>query len=146
MPTINPGDVLPQASDWNQFSVNVFGKDLVKLESFEINYSADVVLNQGKDGEPVSWTVKNYKREGKFEVSLAELAPLIQAAIAFGGDITKLPPMPILAKAAIAQYTYDLKIPAVKLTKFPQKFKPGDADVLVSVDFAIVSMPIITMT
>lgn len=145
MPGINPGDVLPQASDWEKFKV-IIVNEFVKLTEFEINYSADVEHNFGKGGEAVSWSVKQFKRDAKCTVDMLDLQPLINAAVAFGGDITKLPPMPITAEAAIGAFTYKLQIPAAKITKFPMKFKIGDAGVPVQLDIAILSYPIITMT
>lgn len=143
---MKPGDILPQALNFENFQMNLYGREIIKFSSFELDYEAELAFNLGKGGEPVSWSVKSYKRTAKTSIHMEELKYLIQLAVPFGGDLLKLPPSPVTASCVTESGTFKLTVPAVKITKFPLKFAEGDDKVEVPLDLAVISYPIITFT
>ncbi|MEM7184480.1 MAG: hypothetical protein AAF518_26520 [Spirochaetota bacterium] len=145
MATFQPGDILDEALNWENFKLTLFGSEVIKFTQFEISYDADVALNTGKGGEPVSWAVKSYKREAKATLHIDEMKTLISAASVNGGDVLKLPPAPVTASCLVPKVgTFSLVIPAVKIKKASYSFKVGDDKVEVPIDFAVISYPIIS--
>lgn len=140
---MNPGDIIPQALNWENFKMTFFGKEVIKFTEFELDNKADFKLNYGKDGEATSWTVQKYERTPKVMMSIEELKYLIQ--IAPGGDLLKLPPQPITAEVVVDGVgTLKFLIPAAKIISYPLKFKEGDEKSEVSIGLGITSYPIVT--
>ncbi|MBM9546142.1 hypothetical protein JWG40_03890 [Leptospira sp. 201903074] len=144
--SVKPGDVLPQSLSFENFTANVMGRELIKFSEFSLDYEKEVAFKLGKGGEPVSWSVKSYKRSAKLKLQLSELKYMFQAAIAMGGDLLKLPPFPVTASAESEDGNFKLTIPAVTITKVPLSFKESDDTSEVELDLAVTSYPIITFT
>lgn len=143
--SFKPGDIIPEAINWEGFELILFGYNVVKFEEFELSYKADFTINTGKGGDPVSWTIKKYTRECKAKLHLDECKYLINLATPYGGDILKLPPAPIVASCAVPDVgTLKLSIPAAKILSMPLKFKQGDDKAEVDMDIGITSYPVIT--
>ncbi|MDI7213778.1 hypothetical protein [Leptospira santarosai] len=141
-----PGDVLPQSLSFENFTLNMLGRELIKFSKFSLDYEADVAFKLGKGGEPVSWSVKSYKRQAKATIELDELKYMIGAAVAFGGDLLKLPPSPLTARCEVEGGTLLLIVPAVKIVKFSLPFESGGDVAETDLDLAVTSYPIITFT
>lgn len=142
--TLQPGDIIPQAQSFENFKLTLFGRSIIQFSEFSLEYSAESAMNYGKNGEPVSWLIKQYKREAKATLHMDELKFLIQQAVAFGGDLLKLPPQPVTAESKSESGILKLVIPAAKIVKFPINFKDGDDKMEVPLDFLVASYPIIT--
>ena len=140
---MKPGDIVPEASSFQNFKMTFLGYNVIKFSSFKINNEAEFALNPGKDGEAASWTVKKFKRDLDVTVQAEELKPLIQ--IAPGGDLLKLPPAPIVAESVIEGVgTLKFEIPAAKIIGYPFEFKEGQDKVDVPVKLGLTSYPIVT--
>lgn len=142
---LRPGDIIPEALSWENFRLTLFNQEIVKFEEFNLEYSSEIEFNIGGGGEPVSYAVKEYKRTAKASLHLDQMKYLFLAATAYGGDLTKLPPAPMTASCAVDDFVLEMQIPAVKIQKVPYTFKKGDSKVLVPVDLAVLSYPIITV-
>ncbi|WP_036042184.1 hypothetical protein [Leptospira alstonii] len=142
----NPGDVLPQSISFENFTLNMFGREIVKFSKFNLDYESDIAFKLGKGGEPVSWSIKSYKRSAKATIELDELKYMIQLAIPFGGDLLKLPPAPLTARCEVEGGTLLLTVPAVKIVKFGLPVEVGSDASETDLDLAVTSYPIITYT
>ncbi|EIE01861.1 hypothetical protein [Leptospira licerasiae] len=143
---MKPGDILPQAISFENFTLTLFGRELIKFSKFDIQYESDISFKLGKGGEPVSWSVKSYKRSAKATIEIDELKYLIQLAAPFGGDLLKLPPSPLTARCEVEGGTLLLVVPAVKIMKFNLPTEVGSDVSETDMDFAVVSYPIITFS
>ena len=140
---MNPGDIIPQALDFENFKLHIGGKEIIKFNEFELDSKAEFKLNYGKDGEAVSWSVQKYERTPKVTINVEELKYLIN--LAPGGDLLKLPPMPITAEVVVEGVgTLKFLIPAAKINSYNLKFKEGDSKSEVPIGIGIASYPIIT--
>ncbi|EMF79942.1 hypothetical protein LEP1GSC188_1431 [Leptospira weilii serovar Topaz str. LT2116] len=142
----NPGDILPQSLSFENFTLNMLGRELIKFSKFSLDYEADIAFKLGKGGEPVSWSVKSYKRQAKATIELDELKYMIKLATPFGGDLLKMPPSPITARCEVEGGTLLLTIPAAKIIKFSLPFETGADAAETDLDLAVTSYPIITFT
>ena len=70
---------------------------------------------------------------------------MIKLAAPYGGDVLKLPPMPLTAKCEVDSFIYRLRYPAVLVAKYDQSFKQGDDKIEVPMDLSVVSYPIATV-
>lgn len=143
---LQPGDIIPQAQSFENFKMNLMGRDIIQFSEFKLEYEAESALNYGKDGEPVSYAIKKYKRGASATLNLDELKYLINLAVPYGGDILKLPPSPITAESTTETGTLKLVIPAAKIVKFPIQFKEGEDKSEAAIEFLLMSYPIITWT
>ncbi|MCB1201350.1 MAG: hypothetical protein KDK41_11955 [Leptospiraceae bacterium] len=141
-----PGDIIPEAASFSNFKLNLFGRSIIQFKEFGISYEKEVELKYGKDGEPVSYVVKKYKRDVNATLQLGELKHFIQQATPFGGDLLKLPPQPIVGESESEEGNFKIVCPAAMITKFEAKFKEGEDDMEVPLGLQLISYPIITWT
>ncbi len=142
---LQPGDIIPQALSFENFELQLFGTNVLKFSSFDFEFQSEFSVNIGKGGEGVSWSIKSYKRTAKATLYIDEMRKLITLASAYGGDILKLPPAPIVASCGVPDVgVFTLTIPAAKIIKGNYSFKQGQDKNDSQVDFGIVSYPVIT--
>ncbi|EMO13326.1 hypothetical protein LEP1GSC165_1513 [Leptospira santarosai str. CBC523] len=141
-----PGDILPQSLSFENFNLNMFGREIIKFSKFDLDYESDIAFKLGKGGEPVSWSVKSYKRAATATIEIDELKYMIQLAMPFGGDLLKLPPYPLTARCEVESGTLLLIVPAVKITKFKLPVEVATDATETDLGLAVTSYPIITFT
>jgi len=142
---LKPGDIIPQAGAWEGFQANIFGFEMIDFTSFDLIYEAEFETNYGKGGQPVSWSIKKYKRTGGATLGLEQMTDLFNEATIFGGDLLMLPPLPVTASCQMEKYIFKLIIPAAKIIKFPLNWKEGQSKTEVPLEFGITSYPIIKL-
>jgi hypothetical protein len=142
---LEPGDIVPEALNFSNFQMNMFGFNLMKFLDFELDYEAEWSVNYGKDGHPISWTVKKFKNTLKATLLVEELKNFIP--LAPGGNLLMLPPGPITASTIVPNVgSLKITIPAAKIIKYPFKAKEGDDKMEIPMDLGVASMPIIEFT
>jgi hypothetical protein len=142
---MQPGDIIPEAMSWENFKMTFFGFTLIKFNAFKLDSKSKFVVNKGKDGEAISWSVKDYERSCETTLHIEELKNLIP--IAPGGDLLKLPPAPITAQCLVENVgTLKFTIPAAKIIEYPLSFKEGDEKSEVAIKLGLTSYPIVTFS
>ncbi len=130
--------------NFSNFSMTLFGFDVVNFSGFDASHEADLELVTGKGGEIVGYAVKTYKRSCKASLHLEEMERLVDLSKPYGGDILYLPPGPITASSSPeGRRTMKYIIPAAKFGKFDFGFKEGDDKVEVPVEMKILARPIL---
>ncbi|EKO25215.1 hypothetical protein [Leptospira interrogans] len=142
----NPGDILPQSLSFENFTLNMMGRELIKFSKFSLDYDADIAFKLGKGGEPVSWSIKSYKRQAKATIELDELTYMIQMALPFGGDLLKMPPSPLTARCEVERGTLLLIVPAIKIIKFALPLESEADKSETDLGLGVTSYPIIKFT
>lgn len=145
MAALKPGDIIKQGLSFEDFKLVLYGYEVVRFSAFEFKYDSDIVFNPGQGGEPASWSIKSYKRECKATLHADEMMTLFKLATAYGGDVLKLAPAPIIATCINTDINFKLMIPSAKCKNFSLNFKVDDSKSEVPIDIAILSYPIITV-
>lgn len=139
-------EVLPEGLNWENFKLTLYGYNIIKFSSFEFKEKADISINHGMGGMPVSWSKKKTEFEAKATLHVDELKQLVVLAVAYGGMLTQLPPAPVTAEAKAGSVTWTLTIPAVKFKEVSYQFKQGDDKVEVPVDLVVLGFPSVSMS
>lgn len=140
---MQPGDIMLEALNWENFKVTLFGSNIIKLVSFKMSYKADYSFQKDRAGENSTWMVKSYERTVEATIQLGELKKFI--SLAPGGDVLKLPPAPVTMECEVeGQYT-TMTAPAVKIQEFDIDLKVGDDKTEVPLKFALLSYPILAI-
>jgi hypothetical protein len=81
---------------WRNLECYFAGRLLINLE--EVNYKRDqeIEVFYGPDGEPTGWGSGEIKSEGSISISGQEYSNIIDYAVAYGYDILKMPPLPLI--------------------------------------------------
>lgn len=82
---------------WAKVDITLMGRLLINVDDFEYKRTQEIEVFHGNGQEPTGWGRGEIKGEGKVTVSGAEYASIIDFAAAYGYDILKLPPFPIIA-------------------------------------------------
>lgn len=81
---------------WNDTDIYFSGRLLINCEEASYKLSADVEVFYGNDGDPSGWGQGETKGEGSISVSGQEYAKMIDFAAAWGYNMLKQPPMPLI--------------------------------------------------
>ncbi|MCL2154042.1 MAG: hypothetical protein FWH53_00100 [Leptospirales bacterium] len=81
---------------WRNTDIYFGGRLLVNVEKINYKRSTDVEVFYGNDGEPSGWGRGEIKGEGSITVSGQEYTNIIDFAVAFGYDLLKMPPIPLI--------------------------------------------------
>lgn len=141
--TLQPGDIMLEALNWENFKVTLFGFNIIKLVSFKISYKADYSFQKDRSGENSTYMVKGYEREAEATIQLGELKKFI--SLSPGGDVLKLPPAPVTMECEVENQFLTLTVPAVKIQEFDIDLKVGDDKTEVPLKFAMLSYPILAV-
>lgn len=134
-----------ESYNFQNFALLIAGFESVTLQSFDFDRTAEIEPNYGKGGEIVSYGIKNFKSTSKATILMEELQKLTDLAAEYGGDITKLPPFPIMGTATPEGRTpMKLTLPMVRVQKFNFSMKQGDSKTEVPIEFFALQAPIIT--
>lgn len=138
---MQPGDIMLEALNWENFKVTIFGFNIIKLVNFKVTYKADYSFQKDKGGENSTYMVKGYEREAESTIQLGELKKFI--SLSPGGDVLKLPPSPVTMECEVEGEFLTLTVPAVKIAEFDIDLKVGDDKTEVPLKFALLSYPIL---
>jgi hypothetical protein len=139
----NVQQIALEAYNFQNFVLHLGALESITLQSFDIQFSADVELNYGKGGEPVSYGIKQFKREAKATILADELEQLIlkSGAVAYGGDLTKLPPFTVTGKSApLLKTPMNIEYYA-RITKFNIGMKKGETQTEIPLEFMVMRAP-----
>lgn len=81
---------------WRNTEVWIAGRLMVNVEEVSYKRTSENEVFYGNDGEPTGWGRGELKGDGSLTVSGQEYAQIIDFAVAYGYDILKMPPLPIL--------------------------------------------------
>lgn len=141
---IQPGQAIPEALTFENFSLVLAGKEVLQFEDFRYKVKAEYKFNKGKGGHIVSYSVVGYERESSAKVAVEELKELITLCAAYGGDITQMPPLPAVGTAQSSNGLLKIMIPLMRIMEYEIAFEKGKEQTIVSVPLAVLSYPIIT--
>lgn len=134
-----------ESYNFQNFVLNIAGFEAISLQSFDFDRAAELEANYGKGGEIVSYGIKNFKSTSKATILMEELKKMVMLAAAWGGDMTKLPPFPVIGTATPEGRTpLILTLPMVRVQKFNFSMKQGDSKTEVPIELFVLQAPIIT--
>lgn len=102
---------------WKDTDILFSGQLLINVEEAEYKLTADIEVFYGNDGDPSGWGQGETKGEGSITVSGQEYSKIIDFAVAWGWNLLKMPPLPLI----IIEKSPDLT--TVKHTLSQVKFK-----------------------
>lgn len=134
-----------ESYNFQNFVLLLAGFDAVTLQSFDFERTAEIEPNFGKGGEIVSYGIKSFKSSAKATILMEDLEQLVKLATAWGGDLTKIPPFPVVGTATPEGRTpMKLICPMVRISKFNFSMKQGDTKTEVPLELFVLQAPIIT--
>ncbi|MBN2435580.1 MAG: hypothetical protein JXK07_09985 [Spirochaetes bacterium] len=123
---------------WGGYTATVMARTLVGIQSFDDDAKRDVKLHYGKGTTPNGFGRGNYEGTGKMSVNMDEYEKLVVAATPYGGDVTMLPPFPVVG---ILEKSDGKKFkelyPQVLIEKRGKKRKQGDTEFVVDLDIKL---------
>lgn len=144
MPEIQLGTA-NESYNFQNFTLTIAGLESVTLQSFDFERSAEIEPNFGKGGEIVSYGIKSFKSSCKATILMEEMDKLAALATTWGGDLTKLPPFPIVGIATPEGRTpMKLVCPMVRITKWNFGMKQGDSKTEVPLELFLLQAPVLT--
>lgn len=141
---IQPGQGIPEALTFENFKLILFGKEALAFEDFRYKVKAEYKFNKGKGGHIVSYSVTGYERDCSAKVAVEELKDLITLCLPYGGDITQMPPLPIIGTAESSNGILKIMIPMARIMEYEIAMEKGKEQTIVSIPIAVLSYPIIT--
>ncbi|MBE7439125.1 MAG: hypothetical protein HS115_11760 [Spirochaetales bacterium] len=142
MPDVNVPAV--EAYNFQNFSLNLFGFEVIHFTSFDGDHSRDIEVITGKGGEVVSYAQKTFKRNVKATMHADELEKLVRLAAPWGGNPEYLPPSPCVGiSEPFNRVPLKLIYPQIILTKWSYSFKEGSAKTEIPLEFIVLQRPII---
>lgn len=137
--------VAHESYNFQNFALTLAGFESLTLQSFDFERSAEIEANFGKGGEIVSYGIKSFKSTAKATILMEELEKMVLMATPWGGDITKIPPFPIIGTSTPEGRTpMKLICPMVRCTKWNFGMKQGDTKTEVPLELFVLQPPIIT--
>lgn len=142
---MDPLLVAHESYNFQNFALTLAGFESLTLQSFDFERSAEIEPNFGKGGEIVSYGIKSFKSTAKATILMEEMGKLVLLAVVWGGDLTKIPPFPIIGIASPEGRTpMKLICPMVRITKWNFGMKQGDTKTEVPLELFVLQAPILT--
>ena len=132
---------------FNNLEMTVMGKGIISLISFKINFKREITKKYSR-GKLVGYTIKKDDVNISFSMYVGEeYQMLVNAALPYAGNVTKLPPVCMTATFQPPGLPpLRFVVPEVLLTEQTIEGKEGDDEPLkVPFETQVVSEPVITM-
>lgn len=81
---------------WRNLDIYFAGRLLVNVEDVSYKRTSENEVFYGNDGEPSGWGRGEIKGDGSITVSGQEYSNIIDFAVAYGYDLLKMPPIPLI--------------------------------------------------